>query len=75
MSELFKGIYAYSFISDMMLLTVLFGLLVVAALNVLAGTGVLLCVGQPSQSFVVGVFVTSVLLLSRVWGVLCAAVV
>jgi hypothetical protein len=30
------------------LLLVLFGLLVVAALNVLAGAGVLLCVGMPS---------------------------
>jgi hypothetical protein len=48
MAERFKGIYAYSFIADMMLLTVLFGLFVVAALNVLAGTGVLLCVGRPS---------------------------
>jgi hypothetical protein len=32
----------------MMLLTVLFGLLIVAALSVLAGAGVLLCVGRPS---------------------------
>jgi hypothetical protein len=31
----------------------LFGLFVVATLNVLAGARVLLCVGRPSQSFVV----------------------
>jgi hypothetical protein len=48
MLELFKDIYVYSFIAHMMLLAVLFGLLVVAALNVLAEAGVLLCVGRPS---------------------------
>jgi hypothetical protein len=43
MLELFKGMFVYSVIVYMMLLTVLFGLLVVAALSVLVGTGVLLC--------------------------------
>jgi hypothetical protein len=47
MLQLFKDIYVYSVIY-MMLHTVLFGLLVVGALNVLAGVGVLLCVGWPS---------------------------
>jgi hypothetical protein len=38
----------FSYCIYMMLLMVLFGLSVVAALNVLAGAGVLLCVGRPS---------------------------
>jgi hypothetical protein len=70
MSEHVKDICIYSVTLYMMLLTVLFGLLVVSALNVLAGARVLLCVGRPSKSFFVGAFVTSVLLLPRVWGVL-----
>jgi hypothetical protein len=40
--------YAYSVTVHMMLLTVLFGLLFVAALNVLSEVRVLLCVGRPS---------------------------
>jgi hypothetical protein len=46
MLEHFKDIY--SVIVYMMLLMVLFGLLVVAALYILVGAGVLLCGGQPS---------------------------
>jgi hypothetical protein len=44
-----------------------------AAFSVLAGVGVLLCVGQPLLSFVVGVLMMSVVLLPQVWCVLCAA--
>jgi hypothetical protein len=56
-----------------MLIKVLFGLPVVVALNGLAGVGVLLCFGRPSWFFVVGVFVTSVALLSwAVLGMRCA---
>jgi hypothetical protein len=51
--------YVYSVITHKMLLTVLFGLLVLVALNAPAGTVVLLCVGRPS-SFLVGVLVSSV---------------
>jgi hypothetical protein len=53
MLELFNGIYVYSVLVYMMLLTVVFGLLVVAALNVLALAGLLLCVDfQPYQSHI-----------------------
>jgi hypothetical protein len=48
MLELFKGICVYSVIVYMMLFMVLFGLLVVAAVSVLVGVGVLLCAGWPS---------------------------
>jgi hypothetical protein len=46
MLEFFEGIYVYSVIVYMTLLTVLFGL--VAALNVRAVAGVLSCVGRLS---------------------------
>jgi hypothetical protein len=38
----------YGYVGSTWLLLVLFGLLVVAALSVLAGAGFLLCVGRPS---------------------------
>jgi hypothetical protein len=43
----------FGYVGCMCLFLVLFGLLVVAALNVLAGAGVLLCVRRPLLSFVV----------------------
>jgi hypothetical protein len=58
MLELFKSIY--SFIVYMISLPVLFGLLVVAALNVLVGAGVLLCVGRPSCVFMTSGVATDV---------------
>jgi hypothetical protein len=49
MLEHFEDIHVYSVIVYTKLLMVLLGLLVVAALYILAGAGVLLCVGcQPS---------------------------
>jgi hypothetical protein len=47
MLQLLEGVHAHSVIVYMTLLTALFGLLVVAALNVLAVVGVLLCVSLP----------------------------
>jgi hypothetical protein len=63
--SLFWGLYVYSVTVYVMLVTVLFGLLVVAVFNVLAGVGVTLFGGPPSQSFDAGVFVMSALLLPR----------
>jgi uncharacterized membrane protein len=46
--ELSKVLYLYSVIVCIMLLTVFFDVLVVAALSALVGAGVLLCADRPS---------------------------
>jgi hypothetical protein len=48
----FPLIVIFGYAGCMWLLLILFSLLVVAALNVLVGAGVLLCAGQPAQPFI-----------------------